>query len=108
MLGVARAARRSRDCSWLLDNDGDDLDGLRGVTGTLLASNPCSEAARAEMQAGSEDEQAQLTSLTRAMSILLSDDCQVVEPEQAEEVEDVEGHLEQAEDEMQDRLNELV
>jgi len=110
MLGLARTTRRARECSWLLDNSGDDLEQLRAVTGTLMASNPCRDAANAEMQAGQseEDPQAQMATLSRAMSILVSDDCEVTEAEYDEEQEDPQEQMEQAEDELQERLNELV
>lgn len=115
MLGVARILRRARECSWLLDNTGDDMDELHDITGTLLAANPCAAVARVEMEEGSsaEDQITQMQSLSRALSLLMSDDCELVEQtEQAEqEVLANESPLEQmeeAEEELQDRLDELM
>lgn len=117
MLGLIRTTRRARDCSWLLENDGDDLEEMRGVTSTLLAANPCAEAARSEMEAGNaiEHTAGQAQSLSRAISLLMSDDCELAESDQEEEEVDIsmvpeapEEQLEEAEDELQGRLNDLL
>jgi len=112
MLGVARILRRAGECSWLLDDAGDDMDQLHDITGALLAANPCAAVARVEMEEGSstEDPTTKMNSLSRALSLLMSDDCEAVEQtEQAEEeaLPPVE-QMEAAEEELQDRLDELM
>jgi len=114
MYRAVRTMRQARDCSWVLDDSSDDLDQLREVTSSLLTSNPCGYAASLEMQAASAETSAtnQMHGLTRAMSILLSDDCEVTQPEHEEEedteAQDTDAQFEEAEEELQNRLEELT
>jgi len=74
MHGILRTLNRARECSWVIENNSDDLDQLRGVVQQLLAGNPCAEAARLEFERGSSDENSQ--AIPRALTILLSDECE--------------------------------
>jgi len=108
--GIIRPLRRARTCDWVIANDSEEIEQARGIVQTLLAGNPCAEAARSELQAGTHAETAELEvqSLRRAMSVLTSDDCEVGElsEEIATADEDVEVQLRNAEDEVQDLIEE--
>jgi hypothetical protein len=94
MYGIGRTLRRAKDCQWVQDTDSENMERVRILVETLMESNPCSEAAQAEMAAASsaetEDERAQ--AMQRAMSILSSDTCTVTEitGEASAEVDDSE------------------
>jgi len=106
MYGIMRTLRRARDCSWVVENDSEDLEQMRGVVQRLLAGNQCAETARAELERGNSEEN--LESIPRAMNILLSDDCEAPEaPEGANTDTTPEEQLQNAEDELQDRFEEV-
>jgi len=106
MYGTLRTLRRAKDCSWVIENDSVDLDQLRGVVQRLLAGNQCAESARLELERGSSEDNAE--SIPRAMSILMSDDCEVPEvPEGSNTDATPEEQLQLAEDELQDRIEEI-
>lgn len=106
MYGIIRTLRRARECSWVIENNSEDLDQMRGVVHKLLAANPCAEVARLEMESGRSN--GDMESITRAMSILMSDDCEALEmPEGANTELTPEEQLQEAEDEIQDRFDEL-
>jgi hypothetical protein len=77
MNGIIRVMRRAQTCSWVVENNSDDMDDLHGIVQELLAGNPCAEAARTELQAGivEESEEIQAGTLGRMLSILTSDSC---------------------------------
>lgn len=106
MFGIIRILRRSRECSWVIENNSEDLEHMRGVIQRLLAGNPCADAARSEFERGSSDENPE--SISRAMSILLSDDCEAPEtPESANTDATTEEQLQETEDELQDHFDDL-
>lgn len=111
--GIIRTLRRARTCSWVIENDSDDLEQMRGIVQTLLAGNPCAEVARTELEAGvsAETAEVEMQSISRAMSVLASDNCEVVEsPEQTVNLDNdaaVDAQLSETEDEMQDVIEEL-
>lgn len=114
--GVVRTLRRSRTCSWVVEGDSEDIQQTRAIVQTLLAGNPCAEAARAELEAGASAETAELEieSVRRAMSVLMSDNCEPTEPaeESAALVTDDEAALDaqlvEAEAQAQDSIEEMV
>lgn len=100
--GILRTLRRARTCSWVTQNDSDELEQVRGITQTLLAGNLCADDARYELQSGlaAETEEAQLMSIQRAASVLMSDTCdptELPEPEQSGN-DDADVALAEAED----------
>lgn len=97
MHGIIRTLRRARECSWVLENNSEDLVQMRGLVQQILAGNPCAEAARVEMQQASEEHP---EGISRAMGILLSDDCEAPTPQ--------EMSPEELEDEVQEGLDELT
>ena len=46
--GIIRTLRRARACSWVIENDNDDIKQAREIVQTLLAENPCADAARSQ------------------------------------------------------------
>jgi hypothetical protein len=104
MHGIMRTLRRARECSWVVDNNSDDFDDMRGIVQTLIAGNPCAEAARSELEQGS-DEHPQ--SIPRAVGILLSDNCEVP-PQTASAEETVTEDYQEIEDQVQDRLDDAA
>jgi hypothetical protein len=97
MHGIIRTLRRARECSWVLENNSEDLVQMRGLVQQFLAGNPCAEAARVEMQQASEEHP---EGISRAMGILLSDDCEAPTPQEITP--------EELEDEVQEGLDELT
>jgi len=116
-LGIARTMRRARSCSWLVDGDSDDVAQMRGIVQVMLADNPCAPAARAELEVGASgsDDSFEMTSVRRAMSVLVSENCEVtsdvdeegptMDPDNEAEIE---SQLDQAEQQAQDGVDELV
>jgi len=100
MHGILRTLRRAQECSWVVENNSDDLDQMRGVVQQLIAGNPCAQAASADLE-GPEG-------IGRAIGILVSDDCE------APEIPPVDGQLmtvdeeQNLEDAVQDGLDELA
>ena len=76
-LRIIRTMRRARTCTWLQDSDSEDIEQVRALAQSFLESNPCTAAARAELEAGTnaETEEISVTSLTHAMQILASEEC---------------------------------
>merc|ERR1711865_39326 len=76
--GIIRTLRRARTCSWVTQNDSDEIEQARGIVQSLLAGNPCAEVARSELESGMSAETAavEITSIRRAMSVLASDSCE--------------------------------
>jgi len=110
--GIIRPLRRARTCDWVIANDSQEIEQARGIVQTLLAGNPCTDAARSELQAGTHAETAELEvqSLGRALSVLTSDDCEVgaQSEETATADEDVEVQLRNAEDDVQDLIEDAA
>lgn len=111
--GIIRTLRRARTCTWVIENDSEDLEQARSITRTLLADNPCAEAARSELDAGAsaETQEVELRSIQRAMTILNSDTCEISETnEHSIDLDDdaaVDAELTAAEDELHDVVEEL-
>lgn len=105
MYGIMRTLRRASECSWVIENNSDDLEQMRGVVQGLLAGNPCADAARSELERGSSDENPE--AIPRAMNILLSDDCEVPEEPEGANTDDAPTDLQEVEDALQDRIDEL-
>jgi len=80
-LVMIRTLRRARTCSWVLENDNDHIEQAREIVQILLAENPCADAARSELATGASDAtlEVELQSIHRAMSILASENCEVLE-----------------------------
>jgi len=94
MYGLVRTMRRARRCAWVIENNSEDLEEMRGMTQQLIAENPCGEAARAEFEAGAADES--LLAIARALSILASDNCEaseITEASESQEEQDTEGQM---------------
>lgn len=91
--GIIRTLRRARTCSWLVDGDSSEIEQVRGIVETLLAGNPCAEAARNELAAGRNAETAEIEmqAVTRAMSVLTSENCEVGDDATFTPVDDEEG-----------------
>jgi len=110
--GVLRTLRRAKTCSWVAENDGD-IAQMRDIVQTFLDVNPCAEAARAELEASVSDEASEIDveSLQRSMSILLSENCEVMEVSE-EQVdftsEDLDAQLSEAENDLQDNIDDLA
>ena len=76
--GIIRTLRHARTCSWVIENDSDDIEQAREIVQVLLAENPCAEAARSQLATGASDSTTagiEVQSLYCAMSILASDNC---------------------------------
>ena len=52
MLGIVRTLRRAQACDWVVENNSDDIEEMRGIMQELITENPCAEAARSELDAG--------------------------------------------------------
>jgi len=105
MYGVIRTLRRAQECSWVIENNSDDIEDMRSLVQQLLAGNPCGEAARSELEAavsGAPDAN-ELRTIASAMSILLSDDCEVSEVQEAD-AQDLQG----ADERLQDGIDEMM
>jgi len=112
--GMIRTFRRARTCAWVVENDGDDLDQARGIVQTLLASNPCADVARFELEAGAsaENQEVEIQAVGRALSVLLSDNCEAAEvsahPEELNNEAALEAQLNNVEEEAQDAIEEFA
>jgi len=112
--GILRTLRRARSCSWVMNTDSEDMVQAQAITQTLLAGNPCADAARSEMEAGSSagTQEAQAQAMARAVSILMSDTCAASEiPDDAVSSEDqmeLDAQLSEAEEQMQDGMEEMM
>lgn len=114
VFGVVRTLRRARNCQWVLDGDSEDIEQARSVVQSVLAQNPCAEAAMAEMTPEAFESAAnELQPLQRAMIVLMSESCEVPKQDEAEEAAEVEDEdamehgLVVAEEETQDHIDEL-
>jgi len=106
MHGIIRTLRRAQTCTWVVENNSDDIEEMRGIMQELLAENPCGEAARSELEAGAaaESVQAQMQAMSRALSTLMSDDCEVSDIQPGDD----QAQLEEVEEEMQDAIDEIM
>lgn len=105
--GMVRTLRRAQECDWVVENNSEDIEEMRGIMQDLLAGNPCADAARSELEAGASSEEN--AALGRAMLILMSDDCEVPEIQQpADDTQTPEANLQQAEEGLQDRIDEIM
>jgi len=109
--GILRTLRRARTCSWVVDNDSKELEQARSIVQSFLSRNPCADVARSELEAGASAEsgEIELQSVQRAMAILSSDNCESGEPpeETLNFDEDADAQLSNAEDALQDVIEEL-
>lgn len=111
--GIVRTMRRARTCQWVTDDNSEDIEQARGIVQALLAGNPCADVARSELEAGASADTAEveIRSIQRAMWVLTSDSCELVEPEgeirEADESAALE-ELQEAEDRVQDAIDELA
>lgn len=107
--GIIRPLRRARECSWVVDEDGEEIEQARGIVQILLAGNPCAEAARSELESGTSagTPQDEIQSVQRAVNVLSSETCEVGEmPEETIDEENVDAELRNAEDDLQDAIDE--
>lgn len=110
-VGVLRVLRRARTCSWVVDNDGEDLEQMRGIAQVMLAGNSCAQAARAELQAGASDD---ATTVRRALEILVSENCEATVSDEEDvpfdvrDEEEVEAEVDLAEEQAQETADELM
>lgn len=106
--GIMRTLRRARTCSWVIQNDSEEIEQARDIVQSLLAGNPCAEAARSELESGlsAETAQVEIASIHRAMSVLTSDSCEPTElPEEVESnSEGADVELAEAEDDLVDAI----
>lgn len=111
--GIMRTLRRARACSWVVQNDSEELEQVRGIVQTLLAGSPCADAARSEIEAGmsAETSEGEIQSIGRAVLVLSSDTCEV--EEQTEEPVDtdvpatLDDRLAEAESNLQDAIDNI-
>lgn len=112
MYGVMRTLRRARECAWVVDNNSDDIEEMRSIVQELLSGNPCGEAARSELEAGAsaEDSQVQMQAIPRAMSMLMSDDCEVSDVPVDRDALEGDGieELQESEEQLQDGIDEIM
>jgi len=115
MSGIVRTLRRAHACDWVVENNSDDIEDMRGIMQEWIAGNPCGEAARSEFEAGIAAEgmgllaaEDQMQVIVRAMSTLMSDDCEAPEIQPADDAQTPEAHLQEVEEDMQDTIDELM
>merc|ERR1712232_652179 len=101
--------RRARTCDWVLENNSEDIEHVRAIAATLLAGNPCAEAARSELEQGAnaDTQEVVIESVFRAVSILSSENCEASEmPESTDDESDVDvdAQLSEMEAEVQDAI----
>lgn len=113
VFGVVKTFRRAKDCEWVIDGSGEDVALAKSVLQAVLAEHPCAQAALAEMSPEAfEAAENEILPLQRAMIVMMSESCEVQEPEEEEvavlEDEDaVEYDLNEKEAEVQDHIDEL-
>lgn len=109
MGGLIRTLRRAQECTWVVENNSDDIEEMRSIMQELLAGNPCGDAARTELEAvGSAEGHAQTQAILRASSILMSDDCEASEIQSGDDVQTPEARLEDMEEELQDSIDQIM
>jgi len=87
---VLRTLRRSKECPWIVSGSGDEVQAVGKVVSIVLAKNPCAKTAMAELRrvdVGGEEGSGDASPLARAMSILISDTCEVPHVEDANDFE---------------------
>jgi len=77
-LGAVRILRRAKDCPWVVDGNAEDIQHVHSVAHTVLAENPCGEAALLALSAPAPEAN-QLEPLQHAVQILYSEHCEPVE-----------------------------
>jgi len=83
---ILRTLRRSQACPWVVSGHADDIQAVGDVVRSVLAHNPCTSAAMAELQKMQNDDGKEGNApVGKAMSILLSDTCEVGEFKQPED-----------------------
>lgn len=109
---IIRTLRRANTCAWVVDGDSDDIEQTRAIVQTLIAGNPCAEAARDELAAGRSAETAQIEvqSVWRAMSVLQSDNCEIAPYEESDTISlddevELNGQLEDLDAQAQDSID---
>lgn len=104
--GIMRTLRRARTCSWVIQNDSEEIEQARDIVQSLLAGNPCAEAARSELESGlsAETTLVEISSIRRAMSILASDSCEPIAEEIEATTEGPDVDLTEAEDSLADAI----
>lgn len=110
--GIIRPLRRARTCAWVVDDDSAEIEQARDIVQVLLAGNPCAEAARSEVQAGTSAQtpQDEIRSVQRALTILSSESCEVGEVSEETAIsdgDDVDAEISNAEHVLQDSIDEL-
>jgi len=112
MYGIGRTLRRAKDCQWVQDTDSENMERVRILVETLMESNPCADAARAQLATAStaETEEERAQAMQMAMSILSSDTCTAteitVEGAPEEEVDD--AQMGQSEEQALEGVEEMV
>lgn len=106
MHAIIRTIRRAQECAWVVENDSEDIEEMHGILQELLAENPCAEAARSELEAGASTDSQE--ALPRAISILLSDDCEAAEIQPLDDAPSPEAQLQQQEESLQDAIDEIM
>jgi len=115
-VGVARVLRRAQTCTWVVEGDDDDVEHMRGIAQVMLAGNPCAHIARTELNAAtSDDSTIELAAVGRAMSILVSENCEAaldmdedVPTMNLDDDAELEARIEEVQQQAQDTVDELM
>lgn len=114
-VGIARTLRRARTCSWVVDTDSDDIDQIRDIVQVMLAGNPCARVARDELAAGTTAGSVDMQAVRRAMSVLVSDSCEVALPSDEDDPTfdpnndaELDAQIAEAEAQAQDAADEIM
>lgn len=108
---VLRALRRGGDCAWVDAGSDEDIEAVGKVLRSVLANNPCAPAALAELQLLDTDGDEGSAPLPRAMSILMSDSCEVqLQGQESDEIKEIVLDIDGAETEelVQDGVEEMI
>lgn len=108
---VLRALRRGGDCAWVNAGSDEDIEAVGKVLRSVLANNPCAPAALAELQLLDTDREEGSAPLPRAMSILMSDSCEVqLQGQESDEIKEIVLDIDDVETEelVQDGVEEMI